>query len=101
EEKLMSGMKKNNYTKEFAEQIFQQVLGFGSYGFPQSHSASFALLTYVSCWLKRHRPAAFCASLLNSQPMGFYAPAQLVNDARRSGVRFRPVDIAVSVWDCT
>jgi len=101
EEKLKAGMRKNGYTDDFADRIYQQVLGFGSYGFPQSHSASFALLTYVSCWLKHHRPAAFCASLLNSQPMGFYAPAQLVNDARRNGVRFRPIDIAVSEWDCT
>ena len=100
-DKLIAGMLERGYKLEFAEQIYQQVLGFGSYGFPQSHSASFALLTYVSCWLKRHEPAAFCASLLNSQPLGFYAPAQLVNDARRNGVRFRPVDIALSEWDCT
>ena len=101
EEKLKAGMKENGYRPEFAEQIFQQVLGFGSYGFPQSHSASFALLTYVSCWLKCNESAAFCASLLNSQPLGFYSPAQLVNDARRHGVRFRPVDVEISQWDCT
>ncbi len=101
ETKLKAGMHERGYTPEFAEQIFQQVLGFGSYGFPQSHSASFALLTYVSCWLKCNEPAAFCAALLNSQPLGFYAPAQLVNDARRNGVRFRPVDVELSEWDCT
>ena len=101
EVKLKRGMKERGYSDEFADRIYKQVLGFGAYGFPQSHSASFALLTYVSCWLKRHEPAAFCASLLNSQPMGFYAPAQLVNDARRNGVHFRPVDIAISEWDCT
>jgi error-prone DNA polymerase len=101
EKKLHAGMKARGYTSQFAEQIFEQVKGFGAYGFPQSHSASFALLTYVSCWLKCNEPAAFCASLLNSQPLGFYSPAQLVNDARRRGVRFRAVDVAVSEWDCT
>ncbi|MDE0855619.1 MAG: error-prone DNA polymerase, partial [Nevskia sp.] len=100
-DKLIAGMLQRGYQAEFAEQIYQQVLGFGSYGFPQSHSASFALLTYVSCWLKCRQPAAFCAALLNSQPLGFYAPAQLVNDARRHGVRFRPVDVTISAWDCT
>jgi error-prone DNA polymerase len=100
-DKLMAGMRERGYSAEFSEQIFQQVLGFGSYGFPQSHSASFALLTYASCWLKCHEPAAYCAALLNSQPMGFYQPAQLVNDARRNGVRFRSPDVAVSEWDCT
>jgi error-prone DNA polymerase len=94
-------MKARGYADHFAEQIYQQILGFGSYGFPQSHAASFALLTYVSCWLKCHEPAAFCAALLNSQPMGFYAPAQLVNDARRNGVRFRSVDATISNWDST
>jgi error-prone DNA polymerase len=77
------------------------VLGFGSYGFPESHAASFALLTYVSCWLKCHEPAAFLAGLLNSQPMGFYAPAQLVNEARRAGVQLLPADVLYSDWDCT
>jgi error-prone DNA polymerase len=101
EAKLHAGMKARGYTDQFASQIFEQVKGFGAYGFPQSHSASFALLTYVSCWLKCHEPAAFCAALLNSQPLGFYSPAQLVNDARRHGVRFRPVDVEVSEWDCT
>jgi error-prone DNA polymerase len=101
EEKLKSGMRENGYSDQFADQIFEQVKGFGSYGFPQSHSASFALLTWISCWLKCRRPAAFYAAMLNSQPLGFYAPAQLVNDARRHGVRFHPVDIATSEWDCT
>jgi error-prone DNA polymerase len=99
-DKLLAGMRERGYDDGFAEQIYQQILGFGSYGFPQSHAASFALLTYVSCWLKCHEPAAFCAALLNSQPMGFYGPAQLVNEARRNGVRFRPVDVTVSGWDC-
>lgn len=101
EAKLKDGMRARGYSEEFADRIFQQILGFGSYGFPQSHSASFALLAYASSWLKRWEPAAFCAGLLNSQPMGFYGPAQLVNDARRHGVRFRPADIAVSDWGCT
>jgi error-prone DNA polymerase len=89
------------YAREFAERIYQQILGFGEYGFPESHSASFALLVYVSAWLKRHHPAAFLAALLNSQPMGFYAPAQLVQDARRHGVEVRPVDALASDWECT
>ena len=101
QEKLLAGMAARGYTPEFAQQIFQQILGFGSYGFPMSHAASFALLTYVSCWMRCHEPAAFCAALLNSQPMGFYAPAQLVNDAKRSGVYFRPVDVLHSDWECT
>ncbi len=100
-DKLMAGMQERGYAPAFAEQIYQQILGFSSYGFPQSHSASFALLTYVSCWLKCHEPAVFCAALLNSQPLGFYAPAQLVNEARRNGVRFRSADVGVSDWDCT
>ncbi len=81
--------------------IFDQIRGFGEYGFPESHAASFALLVYVSAWLKRHHPAAFAAALLNSQPMGFYAPAQLVRDARQHGVEVRPVDVNRSDWDCT
>jgi error-prone DNA polymerase len=98
---LIDGMRTRGYTEEFAQQIFRQIQGFGEYGFPESHSASFALLVYVSAWLKCHEPAAFCAALLNSQPMGFYAPSQLVQDARRNGVRFRPVDVGYSDWDCT
>jgi len=100
EERLKSGMKRNGYSVEFAEAIYRQILGFGEYGFPESHSASFALLVYVSSWIKCHHPAAFCAALLNSQPMGFYAPAQLVQDARRHGVEVRPPDVQASDWDC-
>ena len=100
-DKLMAGMLERGYSAQFAEQIYNQILGFGSYGFPQSHSASFALLVYTSAWLRRHAPAAFVAGLLNSWPMGFYAPAQLVNDARRNGVVFRTVDVLSSDWDCT
>ena len=100
-DKLINGMLERGYTAEFANSIYQQILGFGSYGFPESHSASFALLAYASSWLKCHAPAAFVAGLLNSWPMGFYAPAQLVADARRNGVTFRPVDVQTSHWDCT
>jgi error-prone DNA polymerase len=101
EQRLVDGMRARGYTEDFARQIYQQILGFGEYGFPESHSASFALLVYVSSWLKCYEPAAFCAALLNSQPMGFYAPAQLVQDARRHGVEVRPADVTVSDWDCT
>jgi error-prone DNA polymerase len=101
EERLKDGMRRNGYSDEFADAIYRQILGFGEYGFPESHSASFALLVYVSSWIKCHHPAAFCAALLNSQPMGFYAPAQLVQDARRHGVEVRPPDVQVSDWDCT
>src|SRR5207247_4725027 len=97
----MDGMRKNGISAEFAERIYRQILGFGEYGFPESHSVSFALLAYVSAWLKRHEPAAFLAALLNSQPMGFYTPSQLVQDARRHGVEVRPVDVLSSEWDCT
>jgi len=101
EPRLLEGMRSRGYTEAFARQIFSQIKGFGEYGFPESHSASFALLAYVSAWLKRHHPAAFTCALLNSQPMGFYAPAQLVQDARRHGVEVRPVDVRYSAWDCT
>jgi error-prone DNA polymerase len=101
EEKLICGMRQRGYSEAFARQIFQQILGFGEYGFPESHSASFALLVYVSSWLKCHYPAAFTCALLNSQPMGFYAPSQLVQDARRHGVEVRPVDILRSNNTCT
>jgi error-prone DNA polymerase len=101
EEKLISGMRERGYEEEFARQIFRQIEGFGEYGFPESHSASFALLVYVSSWLKRHEPAAFTAALLNSQPMGFYSASQLTQDARRHGVEVRAVDINHSNWDCT
>src|SRR5690606_19189464 len=89
------------YERDFAERCFHQIEGFGDYGFPESHAASFALLVYVSAWMKRHYPAAFAAALLNSQPMGFYAPAQLVRDAWEHGVEVLPVDVNFSDWDCT
>jgi error-prone DNA polymerase len=98
--KLKEGMIANGYSPQFADQVFTQIQGFSGYGFPESHAASFALLVYVSAWLKRHHPAAFTAALLNSQPMGFYAPAQLVRDAREHGVEVRPVDVNLSGWDC-
>lgn len=98
--KIIKGMIANGYTLEFAEQCFHQIRGFGEYGFPESHSASFALLVYASSWIKRYHPAAFCAALLNSQPMGFYAPAQIVRDAREHGVTVLPADVNVSGWDC-
>ena len=98
-DRLVGGMLKNGYTPEFAENIFHQIEGFGEYGFPESHAASFALLVYVSCWLKHHEPACFLAALLNSQPMGFYGPSQLVQDAQRHGVVVLPVDVTVSAWD--
>ncbi len=101
EQRLISGMLSRGYRRDFAAQIYQQILGFGEYGFPESHSASFALLAYVSAWIKCHEPAAFLAALLNSQPMGFYAPAQLIQDARRHGVEVLPVDVTASAWDCT
>lgn len=99
--KLHDGMLANGYSAEFAERLYRQICGFGEYGFPESHAASFALLVYVSAWLKCHFPAAFCAALLNSQPMGFYGPPQLVLDARQHGVEVRPVDVNASSWDCT
>jgi error-prone DNA polymerase len=101
QERLVHGMMKNGYTQEFAARIFEMIKGFGDYGFPESHAASFAILAYISAWLKCHEPAAFLAGLLNSQPMGFYQPAQLINDARRAGVEIRPVDVLISSWDCT
>ena len=99
--RLIDGMLQRGLTEKFAEQVFTQIRGFGEYGFPESHAASFALLVYVSCWLKHHYPAAFCASIINSQPMGFYAPAQLVSDARDHGVMVLPIDVNRSDWDCT
>ena len=98
--KLMKGMKEKGLTGEFAEQVFRQIRGFGEYGFPESHAASFAKLVYVSSWLKYYYPAAFTASILNSLPMGFYGPAQLVSDARQHGVEVLPVDVNCSDWDC-
>ena len=100
-ERLLEGMHARGYSQDFAQRIYQQMLGFGEYGFPESHSLSFALLVYDSAWLKCHEPAAFTCALLNSQPMGFYAPAQLVRDARAHGVEVRPVDACMSHWDST
>ena len=99
--RLINGMLKNGYTQEYADALFAQIEGFGEYGFPESHAASFALLVYVSCWLKRHEPACFLAAMLNSHPLGFYGPSQLVQDAQRHGVVVRPVDVSHSDWDCT
>src|SRR6476619_1483104 len=99
-QKLIDGMQDRGLTGEFAEQVFNQIRGFGEYGFPESHAASFALLVYVSAWLKCYYPAAFAAALINSQPMGFYSPAQLIRDARTHGVRVLPVDVNASGWDC-
>jgi error-prone DNA polymerase len=99
--KIVEGMTRNGYTTEYAEQCFNQLKGFGEYGFPESHAASFALLVYVSAWIKRHHPAVFCCGLLNSQPMGFYAPAQIVRDAQIHSVTVLPVDVNNSEWDCT
>jgi len=100
-QQLVQGMTRNGYDAEFAERVFKQISGFGEYGFPESHAASFALLVYVSSWIKRYHPAIFAAALINSQPMGFYAPAQLVRDARDHGVTVAPVDVNHSDWDCT
>ncbi len=101
QEPLINGMIEHGYRREFAEAIFKQVMGFGDYGFPESHAASFAMLVSVSCWLKYHEPACFLAALLDSQPMGFYSPSQLVQDARRHGVEVRPVDVTCSDVDTT
>ncbi len=100
-DKLIEGMVGKGYEQAFAEQTFKQLEGFGSYGFPESHAASFALIAYASAWLKCWHPDAFCAALLNSQPMGFYAPAQIVRDARDHGVEVRPICVNASRWDCT
>ncbi len=100
-ERLTSRMLANGYTAEYAADIFRQIEGFGSYGFPESHAASFALLTYASCWLKCHEPAAFAAALINSYPMGFYSPDQILQDARRHRLQTLPVDVTCSDWDCS
>jgi error-prone DNA polymerase len=100
-EKLLGGMRERGYADEFAEALYRQIEGFGDYGFPESHAASFALLVYVSAWLKRHEPAAFLLGLLNSQPMGFYSASQLVQDARRHGVEVLPADVTISEWEST
>lgn len=98
-DRFIDGMLKNGYEQDFAERCFSQIEGFGEYGFPESHAASFALLVYASAWLKKHHPGVFACALLNSQPMGFYAPAQIVRDARAHGVEVRPVCINASFWD--
>lgn len=98
---LVDGMLARGYSQAYAEQLFRQMEGFGEYGFPESHAASFALLTYASCWLKCHEPAAFAAGLVNSQPLGFYSVDQILQDARRHGVAIRPVDVRFSHWDCS
>ena len=100
-DKFIDGMARRGYQREFAERCFSQIEGFGEYGFPESHAASFALLVYVSAWIKCHYPDVFCAAILNSQPMGFYQPAQLVRDAREHGVEIREADVNFSDWDCT
>lgn len=100
-DKLIKGMIDNGYDNEFAERTFKQLEGFGSYGFPESHAASFALIAYASSWMKCHHPDVFCCAILNAQPMGFYDPSQLVRDAREHGVVVRPIDINASNWDCT
>jgi error-prone DNA polymerase len=99
-QEMIEGMVSRGYPQEFAERCFKQIEGFGEYGFPESHAASFALLVYASCWFKTYYPDVFCAAILNSQPMGFYRPAQLVRDAEEHGVEIRPVDINYSGWDC-
>ena len=98
---MVSRMAARGYDRDFAQRCFNQIKGFGEYGFPESHAASFAHLVYVSSWIKCHHPAAFAAALLNSQPMGFYAPAQIVRDAREHGVEAREADVNLSDWDCT
>ena len=100
-QRLVGGMQERGYSLAFAERIFEQLKGFANYGFPESHACAFALITYVSCWLKRHEPAAFACALLNSQPMGFYSASSLLQDARRHGVTVRPVDVCHSHWDNT
>ncbi|MBI5898578.1 MAG: error-prone DNA polymerase [Rhodocyclales bacterium] len=100
-DRLLDGMRERGYPEEFAAALYRQIQGFGDYGFPESHAASFALLAYVSAWLKCHEPAAFLLGLLNAQPMGFYGPAQLVQDARRHGVAVKPVDVTASAWECS
>ena len=98
-ERLLRGFSKRGISARFSEQLFAQIQGFGEYGFPESHAASFALLVYASAYLKVHHPGAFCCAILNSQPMGFYSPSSLVQDAQRHGVEVRPVCVTVSTWD--
>jgi error-prone DNA polymerase len=100
-ERLLTNMVANGITREFAERVYSQIQGFGEYGFPESHAASFALIAYVTAWLRCHHPAVFSAALLNAQPMGFYSPASIVEDAKHHGVPVRPVSVDASAWDCT
>ena len=100
-DRLVSRMMAKGIAQEFAERIFEQIRGFGDYGFPESHAASFALIAYATAWLRCHYPEVFACSLLNAQPMGFYAPATIVDDAIRNGVEMRAVDVTASAWDCT
>jgi error-prone DNA polymerase len=100
-DKLLNGLRERGYPREFADRLYRQIQGFGEYGFPESHAVSFALIAYATSWLKCHAPAEYTAALINSQPMGFYAPAQLVRDARRHGVKVHPADVKISDWDCT
>ncbi|WP_457326562.1 helix-hairpin-helix domain-containing protein, partial [Roseateles sp. P5_E11] len=99
--RIINGMLERGYTEAFAFNVFEQMKGFSSYGFPESHAASFAILVYASCWVKHHHPAEFLCAMLNSQPLGFYSPSQLVQDARRHGVEVLPPDVLHSAWDCT
>ena len=98
-DRFVRGMLERGYEEDFADRCFSQIEGFGEYGFPESHAAAFAMLAYVSAWLKRHHPAVFACALLNSQPMGFYAPAQIVRDAREHGIEIRPICVNNSNWD--
>jgi len=100
-ERLITRMQAKGIAPEFAERVFEQIRGFGEYGFPESHAASFALIAYATAWLKCHYPAEFACSLLNAQPMGFYMPATIVGDAKRHNVIVRPIDVTISDWDCT
>jgi error-prone DNA polymerase len=100
-DKLLRGLRERGYTEQFADQLWRQLQGFSAYGFPESHAASFAAIAYASGWLKCHSPAAFAAGLINSQPMGFYSPSQIVRDAKEHGVEVRPIDVTRSNWDCT
>src|SRR5204863_9388552 len=100
-DKFITGMTRRGYAREFAESCFGQIEGFGEYGFPESHAASFALLVYASAWIKCHYPEVVCVAILNSQPMGFYQPAQRVRDACQHGVEVREADVNFSKWDCT
>ena len=101
EQKLTKGMLSQGYSLDFAQRLFKQIQGFGVYGFPESHSASFALLAYVSAWLKCHYPAAYCCAIMNSQPMGFYSSSQLIQDAQRHNIHVSPIDVNYSEWDHT